>query len=211
MDGGGDTLFLLLALLHTLDHRYDTDGVVSEAMRTDTRNYSPFFGTEENSRLQRGSLAFNAETRNFTRPPNFRGFYLAFRDTGTCVNVARIILYYRVARGSADAFTRCPDVPLPIAGSGQVSSLMCTCLGNTSEVSGSLERSCDEDGVCTEGQRCECVAGFQFNATETTCVGKSLLLCLRVSLMDYSGTQIMWTPWNAKTFLFSTLVYKVSV
>ena len=36
---------------------------------------------------------FVNEERNFTLPPQQSGFYIAIRDTGTCVSVSRIIVY----------------------------------------------------------------------------------------------------------------------
>ena len=156
---------------YTHHYRYDTNGIVSDSMRTDRDNYRPFFGTEENSRLQ--SVSSVEETLNFTRPPDFQGFYMAIRDPGTCGNIGRIIVYYRVAPGFSQTQIDCPDVPLPIIGSGATSSVSCTCLGNTSALDGSsLERSCDQNGVCTEGQSCGCDAGLQFNSDLNTCVGK---------------------------------------
>lgn len=61
-----------------------------------------------------------------------RDFYLALRDIGTCVDIGRVILYYRVAPGCSDTFLSCPDVPLPVVGSQIMSMLSCTCINTTS-------------------------------------------------------------------------------
>ena len=60
-----------------------------------------------------------------------------------------------------------------VTGSGVLSTLSCTCINGTSGV-GSLERSCDLDGVCNEDQQCECDAGFGYNSTLEMCKGKLL-------------------------------------
>ena len=141
-----------------------------ESERTNRDNYQPFFGTEEDSRLetQGPSGESVATTLRFPRPSSGRaGFYLAFRDEGTRVEIDRVILYYRVARGFSEPFISCPDVPLPEV--GERSSLSCECIGETMGVE-SLERSCDSSGVCTdEGLACECSPGFEFNSTFGLC------------------------------------------
>ena len=162
-------------------HRYDTDGSVSDSMRTNTQNYQPLFGTEQNSRLERPEQASRdvTETRNFTRPSDSQGFYLAFRDPGTCGIVNRIIVYYRVLPGRSDTLTSCPAVPLPVIGNGRSSSRSCTCLGNSSEVrDGDLERICDQNGMCTDGGSCKCDAGFTFDYDTDMCVGRYNLFYL---------------------------------
>lgn len=120
---------------------------------------------------QEGSTGDVSEMLNFMRTTDRRGFYLAFRDTGTCVDIGRVTLYYRVAPGRSDTFLSCPDVPLPVAGSQTLSTLSCTCINTTNGV-GSLDRSCDQNGVCNDDQMCECDLGFGYNSTLGRCIGK---------------------------------------
>lgn len=149
-------------------YKFDTDGIVGEQERTNRDNYRPLFGTEEASRLDGSGDTGNVmETLSFPRMAGRQGFYLAFRDTGTCVTIGRVLLYFSVALGRSELFLGCPDVPLP--GNGQTfSTRSCTCVNGTSPV-GSLDRSCDENGVCNEDQRCECDAGFGYNSTLEMC------------------------------------------
>ena len=82
-------------------------------------------------------------------------------------------LYFSVLFSRSEALIDCPDIPLPVNGSGDISSMSCTCLGNSSALDGqSLERSCDQNGVCTEGQSCGCDAGLEFSSDLNTCVGR---------------------------------------
>ena len=144
---------------------------MNDHLRTDISNYQPLFGSEEMSRLEQGDIPRAVGmTLNFARPSATRGFYLGLRDTGTCGNINRIIMYYRVVAGRTDTFLSCPDVPLLVIGSQTTSTLDCMCHNNTSGV-GSLGRTCDQDGVCNEDQRCECDPGLGYNSTLEMCLG----------------------------------------
>ena len=148
-------------------------------MRTNTDNYQPLFGTEENSRVERPENINSDvdELRDFTRPSNFQGFYIAVRDTGSCGAIRRIILYYVVFLGRTDTLTNCPDLPLPVINGRMNSSLSCTCIGNSSGLrEGALIRSCDPTGACTDGGSCECDGGFRLDYDLNMCVGKSFIV-----------------------------------
>lgn len=154
-------------------YKYDTDGILAnDSERINPDNYRPLFGTIEASRIQKGdSTGPVTEMLSFVRTGNREGFYLAFVDTGTCATVERVLLYYRVVVGRNETFLRCPDVALPVAGDQTLSRLSCTCVNSTSGV-GSLERACNQDGVCNEDQRCECEPGFGYNSTVEVCIGE---------------------------------------
>ena len=70
-------------------YRYERDGVDATAAR-DTSNYQFVRRFEQPSGFsqQQYSASFS-----FT-PNNTNGFYLGFRDTGTCVNLQRLQVYY---------------------------------------------------------------------------------------------------------------------
>lgn len=154
-------------------YKYDTDGIMGEQERTNRDNYWPLFGTEVASRLNgSGDTGSVMVVLSFPRTEGRRGFYLAFRDTGTCVTIGRVFLYYTVVLGRSETFLRCPDVPLP-RDSQTLSTLSCSCINGTGGV-GSLDRSCNQRGVCNEDQRCECDAGFGYNSTLEMCTGEGV-------------------------------------
>ena len=70
-------------------YRYERNGVDATAAR-DTSNYQFIRRFEQPSGFsqQQYSASFS-----FT-PNNTNGFYLGFRDTGTCVNLQRLQVYY---------------------------------------------------------------------------------------------------------------------
>ena len=71
-------------------YRYERDGVDATAARN-TTNYQFVQRIEPPSDLngQQYTAPFN-----FTRSGNTSGFYLGVRDSGTCVNILRLQVYY---------------------------------------------------------------------------------------------------------------------
>ena len=70
-------------------HRYERDGVDATAART-TSNYQFVRRIEQPSGFTEQQYE---ESISFT-PGDTNGFYLGFNDTGTCVNILRLQVYY---------------------------------------------------------------------------------------------------------------------
>ena len=71
-------------------YRYERNGVDATAART-TSNYQLVRRIEQPSGFTQQQYAASF---SFTPSGNTNGFYLGFRDTGTCVNIRRLQVYY---------------------------------------------------------------------------------------------------------------------
>ena len=139
-------------------YRYERNGRSDAAART-TSNY------QLTQRIQQpNGFAQRTYQKSFTFIPsgNFNGFYIGIRDTGTCVNIQRIQVYYRTFQPTApvdpDPAVICPRTSLPPAGT--TASVTCSCPGNSVATS-SLQLTCHPDGTCTGNPRCRCHDGYQ--------------------------------------------------
>ena len=88
---------------------------------------------------------------------SFNGFYLGFKDTGTCVNIQRIQIYYKKFTPVASSPVICPETGLPPAGT--TASVTCSCPANSVATS-SLQMTCRSDGTCTGNLTCQCQGGY---------------------------------------------------
>ena len=71
-------------------YRYERDTVDATAART-TNNYQLVRRIEQPNDFVQQQYAASL---SFTPSGNTNGFYLGFRDTGTCVNIVRLQVYY---------------------------------------------------------------------------------------------------------------------
>jgi len=88
---------------------------------------------------------------------NSNGFYLGFKDTGTCVNIQRIQIYYNKFTPVAPSPVICPETGLPPAGT--TASVTCSCPANSVATS-SFQMTCRSDGTCTGNPTCQCQGGY---------------------------------------------------
>lgn len=162
-------------------YRYDADGPRSESDRTDTENYQPLLGDELSSRLQQPPRPSTnvRETLSLVRPePRTRGFYLGFRDTGTCGQVNRIIVYYTICHARQNELVLYPQVGSPPEG-GPDAIHQAQCVDNAHNVTSLAMKAFSENGTCMDvvpgGARCECNAGYEIAANRRSCRGKYCL------------------------------------
>ena len=152
-------------------YKFDSNSPAQVSEQTDPANYQLLRSTEMDSRLQQVGMS---DTPVLWRIPKSRfpaaGFYLGFRDTGTCGPVKRIFVYYMKAPMYSNATTllTCPNVPLPSSGTTRGSC----CCGEKATNASSLERVCRADGTCEEPSTdvCGCQPGYEF--VNNQCVGK---------------------------------------
>ena len=76
-------------------YRYERNGVDATAAR-DTNNYQFEQRIEQPSGFSQQQYTASL---SFTPSGNTNGFYLGFRDNGTCVNILRLQVYYRTMPG----------------------------------------------------------------------------------------------------------------
>ena len=137
-------------------YRYERDGVDATAARN-TTNYQFVRRIEQPSGFSQQQYAASF---NFTPSGNTNGFYLGFRDTGTCLNILRLQVYYIIICPVVDPPVVCPKVGQPRQGSTvQVS---CSCPANSIVTPGSsLQLTCHSDGTCDGNPSCQCNEGYR--------------------------------------------------
>ena len=97
---------------------------------------------------------------NFTPSGKTNGFYLGIRDTGTCINLQRLQVYYIGLQPDVDPPVVCPEVGRPPKNSTvQVS---CSCPANSNVAPGSsLQLTCHSNGTCDGNPSCQCDKGHR--------------------------------------------------
>ena len=131
-----------------------------------TENYKQFGRARPsiyNSRLS------YLETYPFTLDPSDTGFYVAIRDTGTCVGIAKLRVYHYICPLHQEGLVLYPEAPAPVSGSVDVHF---SCIDNASiPESESDTVTCHSNGTwSTDIPVCECNLGYVDNVTK--CVGK---------------------------------------
>ena len=159
-------------------YKYDVDTPVAENIQTDPSRYSPLRGTVEQSRIEQPQqLEFGDINRLFSiaRPSN-NGFYLAFRDQGTCGQVRRVIVYYERTLRYNGILLTCPTVPYPLEGSATTTQGTCCC-GENAASNGSHTIVCSANRTCVEHMSgvCGCVPRYVFNMETQACIGEGLV------------------------------------
>ena len=113
------------------------------------------------------------DTHNFTLNPSDTGFYLAIRDNGTCVDIARVIVYRNNSQSFQRGLVLYPDAPAPVSNSENIAI---SCVPNAI-VSGSAQVTCHSNGTWgPENPVCECRLGYYMDDI-MSCQGK-LLICM---------------------------------
>ena len=137
-------------------YRYERDGRNDTAARS-TNNYHLVQRIQQPSGFSQ--LQYSASF-SFTPLGNTNGFYLGFRDTGTCVNILRLQVYYNALQPDVDPPVVCPKVGRPPQGS--TIPVTCSCPANSIVTPGSsLQLTCYSDGTCDGNPSCQCNEGYQ--------------------------------------------------
>ena len=138
-------------------YRYERNGVDVTAART-TANYQLVRRIEQPSNFSQTQQY--ATSFSFTPSGNTNGFYLGFRDTGTCVNILRLQVYYNVLQPVVGSLVTCPEVGRPPQGS--TVQVNCSCPPDSTVATGSsLQLTCYPNGTCTGNPSCQCNEGYQ--------------------------------------------------
>ena len=140
-------------------YRYERNGVDATAART-TTNYQLVRRIEQPSDFSQQQYTASL---SFTPSGNTNGFYLGFRDTGTCVNILRLQVYYRISPRRTVGLVTYPEVALPRQGSSEPVTAMATCAANSRNLT-SLQVTCFADGRCVDVASCACVPGYGYVA-----------------------------------------------
>ena len=162
-------------------YKFDSNSPAAVSEQMNPANHQLLRSTEMDSRLQQVG---STDTPVLWRIPKSSfpaaGFYLGFRDTGTCGQVKRIYVYYLKAPMYSNATTllTCPNVPLPPQGTSGTTRGTCCC-GEKATNASSLERVCRANGTCEEpsSEVCGCQPGYEF--VNDQCVGKfAVVTCI---------------------------------
>ena len=143
-------------------HSFELNGESDENAMTNTSNYH----------FLHRLVNLGGMTHSFVPSANKTGFHLALQDSGSCVSVSRIIVYYPRCppRDIPGSFIRFPAVAIPIDGSVVYTQAECTL--EKMEGVGDLNAACYSNGsLVVEGGECACSAGYVFNSTLAECQG----------------------------------------
>ena len=136
---------------------YERNGVDATAARN-TSNYQIVRHIEQPTNFGQQQYAASF---SFTPSGNTNGFYLGFRATGTCVNILRLQVYYRISPEKTDGLVLYPEIALPCAGSSGSATAMATCAANSINLT-SLLVTCFADGRCDSVASCVCIPGYEY-------------------------------------------------
>lgn len=168
-------------------YRYCVDDPVSTVRQTNPGNYVPLNGTVEDSTLQQvpGQRIVRQPERSLIRPsPSTRGCYFGIRDTGTCGEVERLILFYTVCSAKQEGLVVYPEFANPPkAGPDEVFNARCIC--NAHPVTTMRVTASSADGTCLDeaedGAECACDDGYQISDDGSDCLRKfsSVVIMMR--------------------------------
>ena len=170
-------------------YRYERNGVDATAART-TTNYQLVRRIEQPSDFSGQEYAASF---SFTPPGSTNGFYLGFRATGTCVNIRRLQVYYRISPRRTDGLVTHPEIALPRADSIGSMTAMAVCAANSTNLT-SLLLTCFANGSCVDVASCACIPGYEYVAGtggSAQCRGESnLLVCHYQHLHSFSSCDV---------------------
>ena len=126
-----------------------------------------FMNTDNYNQLVRVRPAVTSrvynETFTFTMQSSQTGFYIAIRDTGSCIAVSRLRVYRYNCPPFQTRLVLYPDAPAPASASENINI---TCVDNA-VVSGSAQVTCGSDGRWgPENPVCQCRLGYEDRTTE---------------------------------------------
>ncbi|XP_060729373.1 ephrin type-B receptor 2 [Tachysurus vachellii] len=125
---------------------------------------------DETTQVELGGLGMHINTNVFSIGPLSRnGFYLAFQDTGACMSLTAVRVFFR----------KCPRVvrngavfPETLSGAERTSLVAArgTCIPNAEEVDVPIKLYCNRDGEWVDPiGRCMCKAGHEAGENGTLC------------------------------------------
>ena len=148
-------------------HRYDTDGRVATNLQTNIDSYTPIVGGNAvASRLQQDASMSSdiTVTLKFIRPNNFNGLYLGFQDMGTCGQIKRFQVYYKICDTTQLELNRplvsFNEIALPLENSTSPRMESATCAENAEPISSLVVRAYG-NGSCFTSAQCSCKGGYK--------------------------------------------------
>ena len=102
-----------------------------------------------------------------------RGVYLALQDSGSCVNVTQLRVFYQRCEASIIDFIQYGETLNGLVTTG-------SCVANANQ-SGTLMATCNNGSfVPSQGSSCVCVSGTIGNQDQTNCTGVCVCVCVCV-------------------------------
>lgn len=105
-----------------------------------------------------------------------RGFYLAFRDSTTCIEITRVLVFYNICPGGVGLLVNRPEIVAPIIdrfSSNQV-TVRVSCIPRAITDTGVTARlSCTQGGIwrVPPGRGCHCYPGHEGAVEGQECTG----------------------------------------
>lgn len=123
-------------------------------------------------------ILLNTETRFVSLKPGYRGIYFAFQDTGACVSLVSIKVYYKVCSNTTQNYAFFSATP---TGENQASSVqkVGVCVPNASQFQRPTYRCMSDGSWDIPLGGCQCDQGFE-GVDGEKCVRKYLIVCIYV-------------------------------
>ena len=120
-------------------------------------------------------LTITMKNSTFTLPSSSTGFYIAVRDTGSCLAILRMRVYRNNCKSRQVGLVLYPDAPAPVTGSENIDI---GCVENA-VVSGSSRVTCSSDGTWgSQSPVCQCRPGYVTDTTACNGMSQWFEVCL---------------------------------
>lgn len=144
----------------------------------------------------KAALRVNVETKT-VGPLSRRGFYLAFQDSGACVALTSVRVFYTICPATVQGQAAFPE---KVAGTGALAEVEGTCVENAvmADQAPSPRMYCTSEGdwVVPVGE-CQCRAGYQ--AVGDSCKGK-----INCAQTESHFSFIFFTPYSLTNYFLIT-------
>ncbi len=156
-------------------YKYETSSILQLNLRRDTSQYQletflvRFQDAQQNRQNRTLEINFNTDQT---------GFYLAFRDGTTCIEITRVIVFYNVCPGGAGQFVIRPELIAPKIDRFKTNPITvpvnCIERASTENVVTAM-LSCTQGGIWTipSGRECHCFPGHLGGPGGQSCTGKN--------------------------------------
>ena len=127
----------------------------------------------------KGSAIVGATAISFVPKESTQGFYMGFRENGTCITLTRVLVYAHICPERVFRLVHHPQTFAPARNSGKTVDILGDCLPNSSQGKGTTIRPilrCAALGIWVETEGCVCNPGFVYNEETEKCEGKVLAL-----------------------------------
>ena len=165
--------------------------------RIDPINYEPIgqIRQPQNERSANQVIRFN-------RPMNHKGFYLGIEDVGSCGNITRVQVFYKICPAKVVGLVTYPSLALPPLNSLKPSEASGHCAVNSLNTT-SFQYRAFLNGTCQYESKCVCKEGYRENVLPVFGSSLEISVCEGKHHFDNNDVSICTLPRNCR-YLFNT-------